>query len=132
MRTYRLSAAALLLGVSDDTVRRWADAGRLPTSRDADGRRVATGSDLAALAVHLAGDPAGPGTTSARNTFPGLITRVLRGDVVSQVEVQAGPHRLVSLLTTESVDSLGLAPGEPATCSVKSTHVVVDTAGERS
>jgi molybdopterin-binding protein len=132
MRTYRLSAAALLLGVSDDTVRRWADAGRLPTSRDADGRRVATGSDLAALAVHLAGDPDGPGTTSARNSFPGIITRVLRGDVVSQVEVQAGPHRLVSLLTTESVDTLGLAPGEPATCSVKSTHVVVETSGERS
>ena len=126
MRTYRLSAAATLLGVSDDTLRRWADAGRVPTAQDADGRRVVTGPDLARFAVALAGDPAGPGTTSARNSFPGIVTRVVRGDVVSQVEVQAGPHRLVSLVTTESVDALGLAPGEPATCSVKSTHVVVE------
>ena len=126
MRTYRLSAAASLLGVSDDTVRRWADAGRLPTALDEDGRRVVEGPDLAAFAVELAGDPAGPGTTSARNSFPGIVTRVVRGEVVSQVEVQAGPHRLVSLVTTESVDALGLAPGEPATCSVKSTHVVVE------
>jgi len=129
VRTYRLSAAAALLGVSDDTVRRWADAGRVPTARDEEGRRVVTGADLATLAVVLAGEPEGPSSTSARNSFPGIVTRVLRGDVVSQVEVQAGPHRLVSLLTTESVDALGLAPGEPATCSVKSTHVVVEGSG---
>lgn len=128
MRTYRLADAAALLGVSDDTVRRWSDAGRLSTTRDADGRRVVEGAVLAAFAVGLAGEPEGPGATSARNSFPGIVTRVLRGDVVSQVEVQAGPHRLVSLLTTESVDALGLAPGEPATCSVKSTHVVVESA----
>ena len=132
MRHYRLSAAAQLLGVCDDTVRRWADVGRLPTTRDGDGRRVVSGPDVAAFAVQLAGDPEGPGTTSARNSFPGIVTRVLRGDVVSQVEVQAGPHRLVSLLTTESVDALGLAPGEPATCSVKSTHVVVDAVQQSS
>jgi molybdopterin-binding protein len=126
VRTYRLSAAAQLLGVSDDTVRRWADAGRLPVERDADGRLVVTGPDLAAAAVALANDPPGPGHSSARNSFPGIVTRVLRGDVVSQVEVQAGPHRLVSLVTTESVDALRLAPGEPATCTVKSTHVVIE------
>ena len=125
MHLYRLSAAAQLLGVSDDTLRRWADAGRVPT-REEDGRRVIEGADLAAFAVSLAGDPTGPVTTSARNAFPGIITRVLRGDVVSQVEVQAGPHRLVSLMTTESVDALHLAPGEPATASVKSTNVVVE------
>ena len=128
MPTYRLSAAAALLGVSDDTVRRWADSGRLPTGLDEEGRRVVQGADLAACAVALAGDPGGPEATSARNRFPGIVTRVLRGDVASQVEVQSGPHRLVSLLTTEAVDELGLAPGTPAIASVKSTNVVVELA----
>jgi molybdopterin-binding protein len=126
MHQYRLAAAAQLLGVSDDTARRWADSGRLPTTTDAEGRRVVEGTDLAAFAVDLAGDPDGPTATSARNAFAGIVTRVLRGDVVSQVEVQSGPHRLVSLMTTESVDALGLAPGVPARASVKSTHVVVE------
>jgi molybdopterin-binding protein len=126
MHSYRLSAAAQLLGVSDDTVRRWADAGRFPTVRDEDGRRVVDGVALAAFAVSLAGDPSGPTATSARNAFPGIVTRVLRSDVVSQVEIQSGPHRLVSLMTTESVDALGLTPGAPATATVKSTNVVVE------
>ena len=126
MQTYRLSRAAHLLNVSDDTLRRWADAGRVATSLDADGRRVVDGAELAAFAVSLAGDPTGPTRTSSRNRFEGIITRVVRGDVVSQVEVQAGPHRLVSLLTTESVDELGLAPGVAAAASVKSTNVVLE------
>jgi molybdopterin-binding protein len=126
MHQFRLAAAAQLLGVSDDTARRWADAGRLPTTLDPEGRRVVEGADLAAFAVALAGDPEGPTATSARNAFSGIVTRVVRGDVVSQVEVQSGPHRLVSLMTTESVDDLGLAPGVPARASVKSTHVVVE------
>jgi molybdopterin-binding protein len=126
MRTYRLSAAAALLGVSDDTVRRWADSGRLRTALDDEGRRVVDGVDLAAFAVDAAGDPAGPAATSARNSFPGIVTRVVRGDVVSQVELQAGPHRLVSLVTTESVDALGLVVGSPAVASVKSTNVVIE------
>jgi molybdopterin-binding protein len=126
MHTYRLGAVAQLLGVSDDTVRRWADAGKLRTAVDGDGRRVVEGPVLAEFAVALAGDPEGPSGTSARNAFGGIVTRVLRGDVVSQVEVQSGPHRLVSLMTTESVDDLGLAPGVPARASVKSTHVVVE------
>jgi molybdopterin-binding protein len=126
MQLYRLSYAAALLGVSDDTVRRWADQGRLTTTEDDDGRRVVAGADLAAFAVTAAGDPAGPAGTSARNSFDGIVTRVVRGDVVSQVEIQSGPHRLVSLMTTESVDDLALEPGVPARASVKSTHVVVD------
>ncbi len=126
VRTFRLAAAATVLGVSDDTVRRWADAGRLPTTLDAEGRQVVEGARLAAFAVALAGDPSGPRTTSARNRFPGLVTRVLRGDVVSQVEVQAGPHRLVSLLSTEAVDELSLTPGTPVEASVKATNVVLD------
>ena len=126
MRTYRLSEAARLLGVSDDTLRRWCDAGRLPTQQDGDGRRVVAGPDLAAFAVTLAGDPTGSHASSARNRFEGLVTRVLRSDVVSQVELQCGPHRVVSLLSTESVDALGLAPGVLAAATVKSTNVVVE------
>jgi molybdopterin-binding protein len=124
--TYRLSAAAALLGVSDDTIRRWADGGRLQTQVDDEGRRVVAGAELAAFAAATAGDPTGPSATSARNAFPGIVTRVVRGDVVSQVELQAGPHRLVSLVTTESVDALQLAPGSPAVASVKSTNVVIE------
>lgn len=126
MHTYRLAAAAALLGVSDDTLRRWADSGRLPTGLDGEGRRVVDGASLAAFAVSAAGDPTGPIGTSARNRFAGIVTRVVRGDVVSQVEVQSGQHRLVSLMTTESVDDLQLEPGMPARASVKSTHVVVE------
>ena len=126
MHTYRISTAAALLGVSDDSVRRWADNGRLTTSVDTEGRRVVDGADLAAFVVSAAGDPSGPTATSARNSFAGIVTRVIRGDVVSQVEVQSGPHRLVSLMTTESVDDLKLEPGQPARASVKSTHVVVE------
>lgn len=123
---YRLADAARLLGVSDDTLRRWVDAGRLPTHPGADGRRTVDGAELAAFAVALAGDPTGSTGSSARNRFAGLVTRVVRGDVVSQVEVQAGPHRLVSLVTTESVDRLQLVPGAPARASVKATNVVLE------
>lgn len=126
MPTYRLAAAAALLGVSDDTVRRWADSGRLPVTTDPSGRRVVEGVALAAFAVEQAGAPEGSRHSSARNRFEGIVTRVVRGDVVSQVEVQSGPHRLVSLVSTESVDALGLEPGAPAVASVKSTHVVVE------
>ena len=128
VHTYRLAAAAALLGVSDDTLRRWVDAGRLPSTVDDEGRRVVGGPDLAAFAVTLAGSPSGPDATSARNRFAGIVTRIVRGDVVSQVELQAGPHRLVSLLSTEAVDALGLAPGVPATALVKATNVVVERA----
>jgi molybdopterin-binding protein len=126
MPTYRLAAAASLLGVSDDTVRRWADTGRLPVTTDDGGRRVVEGTALAAFAVAQAGEPEGSRHSSARNRFEGIVTRVVRGDVVSQVEVQSGPHRLVSLISTEAVDALGLEPGAAAVASVKSTNVVVE------
>ena len=126
MHTYRLSAAAAVLGVSDDTLRRWVEAGRLASSTDDAGRRVVDGAELAAFAVANAGDPAGPAGTSARNRFEGIVTRVVRGDVMSQVEIQSGPHRLVSLLSTEAVDALGLQPGAPAAAAVKATNVVVE------
>ena len=130
MPRYRLREAADLLGVSADTVRRWADAGRVPTSVDDAGHRSIEGSDLAAFAQSQG--EAQPGQTAAlppsslRNRFPGIVTRVVRGDVAAQVEIQAGPHRFVSLLTREAVDDLGLQPGDRAVASVKSTNVSVD------
>jgi molybdopterin-binding protein len=127
MPTYRLREAAGLLGVSDDTVRRWAEAGRLPTETDDAGRRAVDGAALAAFAVSL-GDAPGPSTSSMRNRFPGIVTRVVRGDVAAQVEVQAGPHRFVSLLTTEAVDALDLKAGDRAVATVKATNVAVDLA----
>ena len=131
-RTYTIGRAARLLGVSPDTVRRWADAGRLPTHRDGGGRRLIDGPDLAAFATALAADAGGSGDaepapyTSARNAFPGIITGVTLGDVAAQVEVQAGPHRLVALLTREAVEELGLAVGMEAVARVKATNVHID------
>jgi molybdopterin-binding protein len=129
MYQFRMGEAARLLGVSTDTVRRWADQGRLETTRTEGGHREVAGTDLARLALEL-GDQPGEGATtvSARNRFPGLVTRVVRDTVMAQVEIQAGPHRIVSLISAEAVDALGLEPGVPAVASIKSTNVIVETA----
>jgi molybdopterin-binding protein len=125
---YRIAAAARLAGVSDDTVRRWIAAEGLPSTTDEDGRQVVAGTDLAeaihrhaARAADLAGHP-----TSARNRLPGIVTDVRRDAVMAQVEIQAGPHRIVSLISADSVDVLGLEPGVAVTASVKATNVVVE------
>lgn len=131
MQSYTIGQAARLLGVSPDTARRWADAGRVATRRDENGRRLIDGTDLAAFSVELASDPADDADapyTSARNAFPGIVTAVKLGDVAAQVEIQAGPHRLVSLLTREAVEELGLEVGMEATARVKSTNVHIDRA----
>lgn len=125
---YSLSRAAQLLGVSTDTARRWAEAGRLRTGRDDHGRRTVDGRDLAAFAVALASSDSRDRDlprTSARNAFPGIVTRVVLGDVAAQVEIQAGPHRVVSMLTREAVEELGLEVGQEAVASVKATNVTV-------
>lgn len=135
MTTFRISEAADLLGVSDDTVRRWADAGRLPAHRGEHGRIVIHGPDLAALARDIgesagqAAVPAEYGQESARNRMRGIVTRVLRDGVMAQVDMQAGPFRLVSLMSREAADELGLEPGVVAVASVKATNVVVELAG---
>lgn len=125
MPLYRLKEAADLLGVSVDTIRRWADAGRLQTTTDDGGHRSVDGGELAAFAVAQAEQPE-LRRSSIRNRFPGIVTRVVRGDVAAQVEVQAGPHRFVALLTRDAVDDLGLQPGDRAVATVKSTNVAVD------
>lgn len=134
MPHFRFSEAARLLGVSDDTVRRWVDAGTLTAGVDAAGRKVVDGAELARFAKAQAAevsDPSGVGR-SARNRFVGLVTEVTSDTVMSQVELQCGPYRVVSLMSTEAVQELGLAPGTLAVAVIKSTHVVVETPGGRS
>lgn len=128
---YRISEVAELMGVSDDTVRRWVDSGQLPGHADPSGRMVVEGSVLAEFAKDQAKtvrDPSGI-SRSARNRFVGLVTEVNSDAVMSQVELQCGPHRLVSLMSTEAVRELGLRPGVMAVAVVKSTSVVVETPG---
>ncbi len=131
MTTFRVREAADLLGVSDDTVRRWIDAGRLASSTDAGGRNVVDGVDLAAFAQTMAAaaerpEPGPVLLESARNRFVGLVTRVIRDTVMAQVDIQAGPHRFVSLMSREAADELKLEPGVLAIAAVKSTNVVVE------
>lgn len=125
----RISEAAALLGVSDDTVRRWIDQGRLPEIRLDSGRKGVRGADLAEVLRDQHAEAQEPGVTvaaSARNRMRGIVTRIVKDTVMAQVEMQAGPFRLVSLISRESVDELGLEVGSIAVASVKSTHVVVE------
>jgi molybdopterin-binding protein len=130
--SYRIREAADLLGVSDDSLRRWADSGRVVTTVDPAGRRVIEGAELARFAEQNAGPVPEVGTIareSARNRFVGLVTRVVRDQVMAQVEMQCGPYRVVSLMSREAADELGLEPGVTAIASVKSTNVVVEVPG---
>src|SRR6266700_1035642 len=123
MPSYRLSQAAKMLGVSPDTIRRMVDDGRLTAARSSGGQRLVDGASLARLAKPAAKKrPDVVVAQSARNHFPGIVTRVVK----AQVEIQAGPHRLVSLLTREAVDELGLKPGMPAVAVIKATNVGVE------
>ena len=127
MTQLRISEAAALLGVSDDTVRRMTDSGRLPATKDDAGRLVVAGVDVAAVAQDLA-HPAAPGAVadeSARNRMRGIVTRVVKDTVMAQVELQCGPFRIVSLMSSEAADSLGLEPGAIAVASIKATNVIV-------
>lgn len=127
MPHFRISQAASLLGVSDDTVRRWIDSGRLKTV-ECPGPSAIDGADLAELAQSVATTPTlgSPVAESARNRFTGLVTRVVKDTVMAQVDLQCGPFRVVSLMSAEAATELRLEPGVLAVASVKSTHVVVE------
>jgi molybdopterin-binding protein len=127
MSTYKMGQAAELLGVSVDTVRRWADGGRITTIRTAGGHRLIDGVSLAQFAVEAASThPTVPVTESARNHFIGLVTDVAKDGVMAHVKLQAGPFRISSLISREAVDELGLEPGMLAVASVKATNVVIE------
>jgi molybdopterin-binding protein len=131
--TYRIADAAKLLGVSDDTARRWAELGKFQTTTDEGGRRVVDGPELARFAVTLREqtDPGPAVAQSARNRMIGIVTHVLRDTVMAQVELQCGPFRVVSLMSREAADQLGLEPGVLAVASIKSTNVVVELPASR-
>ncbi|MET0199165.1 MULTISPECIES: TOBE domain-containing protein [Nocardiaceae] len=124
----RVRDAAALLGVSDDTVRRWIDSGALPAGKDEAGRKVVDGAVLATFARDHASPPPDPTGTesSARNRLVGLVTKVTSDTVMSEVEMQCGPFTVVSLMSTESVRTLGLEPGKISVAVVKATTVIVE------
>jgi molybdopterin-binding protein len=131
--SYRVAEAAHLLAVSDDTLRRWIDSGRVPAARGDDGRTRILGTDLAELARSLADTGAeglAQGTraaaVSARNRMRGIVTSVKKDTVMAQVEMVCGPYRMVSLMSSEAAEDLALEPGVVAIASVKSTSVVVE------
>src|SRR5471030_1412745 len=128
MAMYRATQAAELLGVSADTIRRWAESGRLPSTIADDGRRYFDGEDLAAVAINTSATakPKSPRAQSARNRFVGIVTKVVKDKVVAQIEIQAGPHRFVSLITREAADELELAPGVVVDAVIKATNVSVE------
>ncbi|MYX35835.1 MerR family DNA-binding transcriptional regulator [Streptomyces sp. SID8377] len=122
-----MGEAAALMGVSADTLRRWVDAGRLRAERDEQGRRIIEGPVLAAFARDFNRTERARTGSSARNRFAGIVTEVILGDVSAQVEIQAGPFRVVSMISRESAEELKLEPGAPAVAVIKSTNVVVET-----
>lgn len=118
-----------MLGVSDDTVRRWVEAGRLAAGKEG-GRTVVAGADVAGLAEELADHPdrelTRASAVSARNRLAGIVTRVRKDAVMAQVDLVCGPYRMVSLMSSEAAEELGLEPGVRAVASVKATNVVVE------
>lgn len=130
MASYRLGQAARVLGVSVDTVRRYADSGKLAGKRTRGKQRLVDGKALAKLAETLEPELGGEQESSARNHLLGIVTRVVKDRVAAQVELRCGPFRVVSLLTRESVDALRLEPGVMAWAVVKATNVVVELAND--
>jgi molybdopterin-binding protein len=130
MGQIKISDAAALLSVSDDTVRRWVEQGRLSDLRDGAGAHVVDGTELAATLVESGKElerlDRGTGRRSARNHLTGIVTKVVSDTVMSQVDIQCGPYRVVSLISTEAVRELGLEPGSIATAVIKATNVTIE------
>ena len=123
---YRIGDAAKALGVRVETLRRWEREGKLRTERTAGRQRLVPAAEVARLLAERRADKPVAAHTSRRNAFPGVVTKVTRDKVSALVEIQAGPHRVVSLITREAADELGLKPGIAATATVKATSVMVE------
>jgi molybdopterin-binding protein len=128
MSDYSVGEAAELLGVSADTIRRWIDNGSLGATRTVNKRRKIDGAALAQFAqsLHESADPLVAARESIRNHFTGIVTKVVKDKVMAQVELQAGPYRVVALISREAVDDMGLVPGVMASAVVKSTNVSIE------
>jgi molybdopterin-binding protein len=126
VESYRIGEAAKLLGVRVETLRRWERDGKLRTERSSGGQREVPAGEVARLLAERRATASAPSHTSRRNAFPGVITKVTKDKVSALVEIQAGPHRVVSLITREAADELDLKPGMEAVATVKATSVMVE------
>ena len=129
----RVGQAAEMLGVTVDTMRRWESEGRITMTRSTGGQRLVAVADISRLLEERRHDA--PDRTivaqSARNRFAGIVTRIQQDGLVGVVEVLAGPHRVVSLMTAEAIDEMGLRVGDEAICVVKATNVIVEVPSAR-
>ena len=128
MNGYRIGEAAKLVGVRVETLRSWERAGKLETERTPGGQRIVPQAEVARLLAERRADTPAPAHASRRNAFPGVITKVTRDKVSAIVEIQAGPHRVVSMITREAADELELRAGMEAVATVKATSVMVEVA----
>ncbi|MBC95835.1 MerR family transcriptional regulator [bacterium] len=126
MSNLRIGQVADLLAVSTDTIRSWIDDGKIPSSRTSGGHRIIKGADLARFLTDADNDPSITTHLSARNRFLGLVTNVKKGNVMAQIEIQAGGQRIVSLISSEAAEAMKLKPGVVAAAVIKSTNVVVE------
>jgi len=126
MAGYRIGVAARLLGVRVETLRRWEHEGTLAVERTPGGQRLVPEAEVARILTERRAENPAPVHTSRRNAFPGVVTKVTKDKVSAQIEIQAGPHRVVSLITREAADELGLKPGMEAVATVKATSVMVE------
>ena len=126
MSDLRIGQVANLLAISTDTVRTWIDDGKIPSSRTSGGHRIIKGSDLASFLTKSDNDPSVTTHLSARNRFLGIVTNVKKGNVMAQIEIQAGGQRIVSLISSEAAEAMKLKPGVIAAAVIKSTNVVVE------
>src|SRR5436190_10941401 len=124
--SYRIGEAAKLFGVRVETLRRWERDGKLRTRRSSGGQREVPAQEVARLLAERRSTSRAPAHTSRRNAFPGVITRVTKDKISALVEIQAGPHRVVSLITREAADELLLRPGMEAVATVKATSVMIE------
>lgn len=126
--SFKVAEAAELLGVSDDTVRRWAAEGRLTLREGEGGVKVIAGVELAEVATQALVEAGGGATFSVRNRMKGIVTSVKVDGVMAQVDIQAGPFRLVSLISSEAVEQLGIEVGKAVVATAKATNVGVEVA----